>query len=316
MKDHGWFFRAFGFWFSRDEWVRTQTAYKTDIEIARRAREREYDSLRDGLLEAKKDLGSMEGQLDRERSDWRGKEDSYQDELHIRRKVFHEWKMCTFFVDHKGFIRDVEPKDPSLVSTYFGAEIEDVIGRKPSQIIPAERFFNLYTGLVEESSGRMAQEGMQFESNTIHIGDEAFDIMAYPDYSGEDMKTVRGSIITIVPLRQKGWLEKLKAKQRLTIDVDEVVTQEKALDYCLTMMRNGSRPVYFNFENNQSISRSAVESIAKFYRIYQSQEAICTFTAVPKEVAELLTSFDVEKQHLKGIRTSPTFEMAPEPVEG
>ena len=74
MKDHGWFFRAFGFWFSRDEWVRTQTAYKTDIEIARRAREREYDSLRDGLLEAKKDLGSMEGQLDRERSDWRGKE--------------------------------------------------------------------------------------------------------------------------------------------------------------------------------------------------------------------------------------------------
>ena len=316
MKNDGWFFRAFGYIYSRDEWVRSQKAYKTDIEIARRAREREFDSLRDGIINAKKELGSLEGKYDLDRQQWQQREDSYQSELRIRRKIFHDWKMCTFFVDTKGFIRDVEPKDPSLVSSYFGAEIEDVIGRKPSQIIPAERFFNLYTGLVEESSGQMAKEGLHFESNTIHIGEEAFDIMAYPDYTGEDMKTVQGSIITIVPLRQKGWLDKLKTRQRLTIDVDEEVTQEKALDYCLTMMRNGSRPVYFNFEKNRSITRGALESIAKFYRIYQSQDAICAFTGVPREVAETLFSLEVQREHIKGIRTSPDFEMVPNPSEG
>ncbi len=312
MKDHGWFFRAFGFVFSRDEWVRSQDAYKTDLEIARRAREREYDSLRSGIMDAKQELGRVEGQYARERTDWHDREDQYCTELRIRRKVFHDWKMCTFFVDTRGIIQDVEPKDPSLVSTYFGAEIEDIIGRKPSQIIPAERFFNLYTGLVEESVRDMARQGMTFESNTIHIGDEAFDIMAYPDYVGDDLKTLRGSIITIVPLRQKGWLDKLRERQRVTIDVDEEVSQEKALDYCLTMMRNGSRPVYFNFDKNRSISRSALESISKFYRIYQNQEAICTFSGLPQEVAEILASLDVESRHLKSVRNAPDFELAPD----
>ncbi len=312
MKNRSWFFRNFGFLVSRDEWVRSQAAYKTDIEIARRAREREYDSLRDGILEAKKELGRAEGTLERERADWQDSERGFTDELGIRRKVFHEWKMCTFFVDTHGIIRDVEPKNPPLVTDYFGADVEDIIGRKPSQIIPGERFFNLYTGLVEESSGDMARQGMSFESNTIHIGDEAFDIMAYPRYSGGEMKTLQGSIITIVPLRQKGWLDKLRERQRVTIEVEEEVTQEKALDYCLTMMRNGSRPVYFNFGNNRSISHGALESIAKFYRIYQNQEAICTFSGVPEEVAEILTSLEVDPRHVKGVRKAPGFAVARE----
>lgn len=285
--------------------IRSSPTHLREVSDLKREFKNQIGAARKETTAAKQRITGLEKKLLTERISWREKEEKLEEELRKRRKVFQDWKMCTLYLNTKGVIVDVEPKDPPLATRIFGADLEDIIGRRPTQLVPEEEYFNRYAGMVVEIAPEVAITGGSFEQNTIKIGDEALDIMAYPDWTGGGLKSFKGSIITLVPLRStfpsklKEWAGKLRILKKV-IEVDEKVTRKKAIEYGLTMMRSGTRPIYFDFGKNTSISPKALEILSKSYRFYQTQGAICVFTNVPKDLAKSLhSSFGIEKKHIK-----------------
>jgi len=219
------------------------------------------------------------------------------DFMKLGRTIFADSNYGVFILGNDGSI--ILPNHNACV--YAGVNLEDMVGKMPSEVFEGNHFAKTYCQVFEANSSDLLATERAFAPNTFEFetknGKAPFDIQAH--VSGE------GGYLVLRPFKTKSLIEKLLQRRPSLVYLKGNVTFDVMLfDHTDTMMNaNPKKPFYFDFKETKSISARALDSIAKFYRIFEKNKIACVFDHIPQDAANyLVEQHGIDKVHLRKVR--------------
>jgi PAS domain-containing protein/anti-anti-sigma regulatory factor len=200
---------------------------------------------------------------------------------------------------------------------YLGIELEEMIGKTPSEVACHEEFAGRYLAMFEANAEALVRAGKVFEPNTFEIGGVPFDIMAYASNTGTRKFPVYGGGFAVLsPFKRQSAVRAALGKlwSTSTMHVKGAVNLDNVVpEYAKPLMSmRGDRPIYIDFRKLRSISHNALSILAKCYGALKTKDVTCVFKNAPYDVAQMLLDRGVAPEHLRGSRMVEKVYLVPE----
>ena len=222
------------------------------------------------------------------------KEDDY---MRLGRSMFAESNYGIFILGNGGEIILANQN----ACTYSGVDLEDMIGQKPSEVFEGNSYAKTYCQVFEENAAALISTERVLPPNTFEFdtmsGRAPFDIQAHT--------SSEGGFIVLRPFKTQGLIERLLQRRPSLVYLSGKVTFDVLLDEHIGTMLNANpkKPFYFDFKDAESVSSRALDSIAKFYHIFQNKKIACVFKDIPEDAAHyLMEQHGIDKVHIRRMR--------------
>ncbi len=295
----------------QDAAVRSSSAYVSDTTELREKHASEVSALNHNLAAEQRRAGDAESAKSRLEARVEGLENDSR--LRLGDHIIEESScgVIEFGADNSIIISNRN------ACSYLGLELEEMIGKTPSEVACHEEFAGRYLAMFEASAEALVRGGKSFAPNTFEIGGIPFDIMAYASNTGtRRYPRYGGGFVVLSPFKRqsavRAALGKLWSTSTLhvkgAVNIDNIVP-----DYAKPLMSmRGDRPIYIDFRKLRSISHTALSILAKCHGALKGKGVTCIFKNAPYDVAQMLLDRGISPDHLREAKMVDKAYLVPE----